>query len=84
MSEASNTASDPLGTASEPLGTVYWEGEPARERMVRRWCLICRPEGGSINDVQIISRVGVAHESAGYGVTDCGRDATGENWWWAL
>lgn len=74
-----------MSNASTPtsiLGIVYWEDDRKRERWVRRWCPICRPEGGSLDDVQIVSRVGVAHESAGYGETDCGRDATGENWWW--
>jgi hypothetical protein len=64
------------------VGTVYWEDDPDRKREVRRFCPICRPEGGDIDDVVIVSRVGVAHESSGYGETDCGRDATGPHWWW--
>lgn len=66
---------------STTIGTVYWE-DMAKSREVVRFCPVCRPEGGTIDDVMIVSRVGVAHESGGYGVTDCGKDATGEHWWW--
>lgn len=72
---------------SVPLGAVYWEEEPERERVVLRGCPVCGRREHPINDlsdVMIVSPRGVAHHSDGWGVTICGRDATGENWWWRL
>lgn len=77
-SPASNTPSVLLDF--EPL-TVYWEDSPDRRRVVRRGCKICK---GDISDPAIVSPSGVAHESEGYGITICGKDATRFDWWWRL
>lgn len=75
MSAASNG-----GTELEPL-VVWFEGHPEETRKVLRGCKIC---GGDISDPAIVSVAGVAHESEGYGITVCGKDATGPEWWWRV
>lgn len=55
--------------------------ETGEEREVVRACKVCRAD---IGDPVIVSKNGVAHESEGYGMTCCGKDATGPNWWWRL
>jgi len=64
----------------EPM-VVFWESDPERSRIVRRACKICQ---GDISDPAIVSPRGVAHESEGYGITICGKDATRPDWWWKL
>jgi hypothetical protein len=32
----------------------------------------------------VVSPSGKAHHGEDYGNTACGKDATGENWWWPL
>ena len=54
--------------------------ETGAEREVKRGCKACRADPSA---PQIVSPRGIAHESRGYGVTDCGVDATGPGWWWA-
>jgi hypothetical protein len=75
--------------ASQTLGTVYWEDDPSRVREVIRMCKRCCAVDPSfvfesVNDVMIVSPSGLGHHSSGYGVTDCGIDATGPDWWWRL
>lgn len=75
-------------SAGTPLGTVYFE-ETGEEREVVSMCKLCARVDPSfayesIADVPIVSPSGVGHHSSGYGVTDCGKDATGEGWWWRL
>lgn len=79
MSGVSNT---PSVLDLEPL-VVWWEEEPERTRKVVRGCKVC---GGDISEPLIVSPSGVAHESSGVndGTTDCGKDATGADWWWRL
>lgn len=74
-----------MSAAPEPV-TVFWEDDPSRARTVRRCCKVCYPNGETPDEVwvAIVSRMGVAHQSSGYGETDCGRDATGPDWWWEL
>jgi len=73
-------SSQPSVLDLEPM-TVYWEEEPERSRKVTRGCKVC---GGDISHPMIVSPSGMAHESEGYGVTVCGRDATGPEWWWRV
>lgn len=54
---------------------------------VMRACSICGPTDDEILAGRVIvSPNGVAHHSDndGDGRTDCGKDATGEHWWWPL
>ena len=53
--------------------------ETGEEREVVKGCTICKADPTT---AAIVSPAGVAHESRGYGVTDCGHDATGPGWWW--
>lgn len=62
----------------EPL-IVHWEEDPERTRKVVSMCKICK---GDISDPMIVSPTGKAHESEGYGITICGKDATRKDWWW--
>ena len=32
----------------------------------------------------VVSTSGIAHEGKDYGMTACGKDATGPGWWWPL
>jgi hypothetical protein len=57
---------------------VHFE-DTGKEREVKRACKTC---GADIDEPMIVSRLGVAHESSGYGMTVCGQDATGDSWWW--
>lgn len=49
-------------------------------------CTRCYPERPELADVEIrlVSPRGLVHEGRDYGMTECGRDATGPGWWWAL
>ena len=64
---------------------VWWEDDPYRRRVVKRCCPVCYPNGEHPHEVciQVVSRVGVAHRGSEYGMTECGRNATGRDWWWA-
>lgn len=68
-------------TDLEGMDVVFTE--TGETRRVTGWCKVCYPEGGYPHDPVIVSKSGICHESEGYGVTDCGKDATGPNWWWA-
>lgn len=66
------------------LGTVWFE-ETGEERVVRSLCKACR--WVPIEPlVRLVSPQGVAHEQAPHGDprTACGKDATGDDWWWRL
>jgi hypothetical protein len=66
------------------IGTVYWEGSDKSRRVVGA-CRTCYPANWpAIEDVMLVSPTGLAHHSEGDGVTCCGRDATGPDWWWRL
>jgi len=70
-------------TPRSGIGTVYWEEEPGRTREVVDFCRICfRGNRVGLDQVWIVSPQGLAHESDGYGVTVCGKDGTGPDWWW--
>ena len=71
------------------LGTVVWEDDPTKTRTVVSMCKRCAKVDPSfayesVVDVPIVSPSGIGHHSSGYGITDCGLDATGPDWWWAL
>jgi hypothetical protein len=71
--------------SSIAVGTVYWEEEPDRRRKVLSCCRVCF--GGrrvGLDQVMCVSPQGVAHESDDYGVTVCGKDGTGTDWWWRV
>lgn len=54
-----------------------------KERFVQSWCKRCYPDGPE-PPVMLMSPTGVAHHCSGYGMTDCGHDATNDRWWWRL
>lgn len=65
------------------VGVVYWDEGPARTRSVIKFCAICyRDTDLDVGDVFVVSPSGVAHHVADGGMTGCGRDATGPEWWW--
>ena len=78
---------------AEPV-IIYWEGEPGRTRIVRSICAPCQKfmvrEFGMrlrIEEPGIVSPRGVMHAQGEYPNEDrtaCGKDATGEDWWWRL
>lgn len=58
-----------------------WTHRPTIHRPCKR-CKVTEDEvrGGYV----VVSPRGVAHHGADYGMTVCGSDATGDNWWWPL
>jgi hypothetical protein len=38
----------------------------------------------SLANPPLVSPQGVVHHGADYGITACGKDATGPGWWWRL
>jgi hypothetical protein len=58
--------------------------ESGETREVVRDCKVCRSAPEVYGD-GVLSPSGIAHIVAGYGDhTLCGKDATGESWWWPL
>lgn len=52
---------------------------------IKARCRTCRVNLTEIRaDVVVVSPKGMAHIGEDYGRTFCGRDATGDNWWWPL
>jgi hypothetical protein len=52
---------------------------------IKSACWVCRVTPEDITrGVVIVSPTGKAHHSDYDGRTTCGKDATGENWWWPL
>ena len=53
----------------------------AETRKVVRGCKVC---GADPSDPWLVSPNGVAHSSSGEkdATTDCGKDASGSDWWW--
>jgi hypothetical protein len=41
-------------------------------------------ERGALEAFEVVSVTGIAHIGADYGTTNCGIDATGEDWWWPV
>lgn len=73
--------------------TAEWENNPDRSRAVLSRCVRCErtvklPNGkferGALEAFEIVSRTGIAHIGADYGMTSCGIDATSEGWWWPV
>lgn len=61
--------------------------ETGEERKVTRMCEVCYKFAGRYLDytsMDIVSPGGVGHFAAedNEGYTHCGKDATGDNWWW--
>jgi hypothetical protein len=57
--------------------------ETGEERIVKRGCVRCFPDGKIDQDFQfVVSPTGIAHMGEDYGITYCGIDATGKKWWW--
>jgi hypothetical protein len=52
---------------------------------VHRGCKRCGVTERHIEEGRVVvSNKGVAHFGAGYGMTACGKDATGNGWWWPV
>jgi hypothetical protein len=49
-------------------------------------CSRCHPgEDDPVRlEVQLVSPAGIVHEGKDDGMTWCGKDATGDGWWWRL
>lgn len=77
-------------TTTEAL--VYWEDDPTRTRAVTHVCGTCsrflRREYGRTLDYNghIVSPTGTVHVQHDFneGHTACGKDATGDGWWWRV
>jgi len=54
--------------------------ETGEKRVVRGWCRICARHESLAEGV--ISPSGLMHIGHGHGITACGKDATGDGWWW--
>jgi len=51
----------------------------------RRACKVCKPDPEEIDrGWVVISPNGVCHHGRDDGDTECGKDATGDGWWWPL
>ena len=73
-----------MSTADTRLRSADWE-VPLSEIKVDRLCSRCYPRRKLAEiEIRLVSPRGVVHESEDYGMTACGRDATGPKWWWAL
>jgi hypothetical protein len=61
-----------------------WEAtlEETPQPEIKSGCFICKVEPG--NRQVIVSPTGKSHHTKGYGMTECGKDATGDGWWWPL
>lgn len=62
--------------------TVYFE-ETGEERAIVGYCKVCRIASDDWPP-PVVSPAGVVHHGADYGMTACGKDATGPRWWWRL
>ena len=66
---------------------VYWAEDPDRKRAITGHCGNCERTHVYIFDPKhmgtVVSPAGVLHVGAEYGLTACGVDATGDEWWWA-
>jgi ribosomal protein S27AE len=73
------------------IGTVYWDEED-KQRDVKKLCQSCQnsakshgfPGMKTIDDVALVSsqKIGHLHSFWHGDRTACGKDATGEEWWW--
>lgn len=56
------------------------------ELQIRGLCSRCFTNDETIDDVDIrlVSPTGLVHQGRDYGMTVCHRDATYDDWWWAL
>ena len=73
------------------MSAVYWEEDPTRTRVVKDICKVC--QNAMIRDygialkvetVMIVSPSGLGHAQHEWHTenTECGKDATGPDWWW--
>lgn len=53
---------------------------------VKRGCAVCRVTDDEIllSGHVIVSPRGIAHAGQDDGDTECGKDTTGDGWWWPL
>ena len=52
---------------------------------VAKLCALCKVTDEEVlSGYVVVSPRGTAHHGEDDGDTCCGRDATGENWWWPL
>jgi hypothetical protein len=68
------------------IGKVWWDEEPEKKRIVTRYCKSCQRgdtrDLNHIHFVDIVSPQGIGHKFGPNEFTACGKDATGEEWWW--
>lgn len=62
---------------------VVEDEETGEERTVVRDCVVCLSAAESYG-CGIVSPSGLAHIGVDGGYTLCGKDATGDDWWWPL
>ncbi len=74
--------------ASPDVGEVVYFEEDGRERVVTGRCGRCERTNTFIFSPGwvgcVVSPSGVMHIGVEYGMTACGIDATGPDWWWRL
>lgn len=63
---------------------TIWFEETGEKRTVVSRCLVCYPPGTTDDQTGCVSRNGVEHVGDLYGMTFCGKDATGDGWWWPV
>lgn len=52
---------------------------------VRRGCVLCKvTDEELLAGYVVVSPTGIAHHGTDDGETECGKDATGDGWWWPL
>jgi hypothetical protein len=61
--------------------TVWFE-ETGEKRPVRGWCATCVKQ--EVYGTGVVSPSGLMHVGVDGGDTRCGKDATGDGWWWPL
>jgi len=70
---------------------VHWEEDPTRTREVKGICRVCRIHTYHnygitlrVETVMIVSPSGLGHAQHEWisENTQCGKDATGPDWWW--
>lgn len=87
MSEPNRTAVCD-GTTDPPYVVrfnVWWEEDPTKTRTVVGACKVCSKDWADweLRDPMLVSPSGLIHH-ADEGVTVCGKDATGPEWWWRV
>jgi hypothetical protein len=70
------------------MTAAYQEPEEVPRPTIIRRCRVCDVSANHLNELRevVVSPTGTAHHSSERdpGDTACGKDATGDGWWWPL